>query len=301
MTTLLLLCSGLLTQTPLEPGNHLLRLTVDDRPRSYLVHLPPRYDPTRPTPIVLVYHGALMNGPMMVKYSGLSDKADEAGFVAVYPNGTGAGEAFLTWNSWGLDGPRKKERPDDVKFTASLLDDLATRVNVDPKRVYACGMSNGGMMCYRLAAELADRIAAIAPVAGTLVLETCEPKRPISVIHFHGTTDPLVPFADSSRRPRGFFKVKTVEESVKLLAAADECPPDPEVTELPDTADDQTTVKRTTWGPGKENTEVILYTIAGGGHTWPGQRPQLKFLGPTAQDISANDLIWEFFEKHQMP
>ena len=106
----------------------------------------------------------MMNGAMMARFCGLSEKADQSGFVVVYANGTGSTPLFLYWDSGGVRG----RVADDVGYTAKLLDDLATVVHVDSKRVFATGMSNGAMMCYRLAAELSDRIAAIAPIAGTM-------------------------------------------------------------------------------------------------------------------------------------
>lgn len=175
---------------PLGPGEYVRTLTVGGVKRTYLVHIPAAHDPKKSAPVVLALHGAGMNGPMMVWFSGLNRKADEAGFVVVYPSGTGTGP-FLTWNageSWGRRG-----KPDDVAFIARLLDDLGTVVRVDPKRVYACGMSNGAMMCYRLAAELSDRIAAIAPVAGTIACRHERPGRAVPVIHFHGSADRIVP------------------------------------------------------------------------------------------------------------
>lgn len=144
-----------------------------------------------------------MDGSMMVWFSGLNKKSEESGFIVVYPSGTGVGP-FRTWNAGGFSGKMAEGKADDVAFIGKLLDDLNGFVKVDEKRVYACGMSNGGMMCYRLAAELFDRIAAIAPVAGTIAIEDSKPKRPVPVMHFHGTKDDLVPFemADhpSSRR-----------------------------------------------------------------------------------------------------
>ncbi len=119
---------------------------------------------------------------MMARFCSLNEKADRSGFVVVYPNGTGASSFFLYWDAGGVRG----RISDDVGYMAKLLDDLATVVNVDPRRVYATGMSNGAMMCYRLASELSDRIAAIAPVAGTMAIEPCRPRRPVSVLHFHG-------------------------------------------------------------------------------------------------------------------
>ena len=125
----------------------------------------------------------------MVRFCGLNEKADQEGFIAVYPNGTGRLEPMLTWNGGNCCGYAQWNNVDDVGFTRALLDDLAKVVNVDAKRVFATGISNGGIMCYRLASELSDRIAAIAPVSGTMGTLTCNPKRPVSVIHFHGTED----------------------------------------------------------------------------------------------------------------
>ena len=190
--------------------------------------------------------------------------------------------------------------PDDVKFVSMLLDDLATVVNVDPKRVYATGMSNGGMMCYRLAAELSDRIAAIAPVSGTMAIPDYKPKRPVPVMHFHGTADTIVPFSGPSGRTPKFLTFKSVEETIRLCAEANGCPETPTVTDLPDDIEDGTTVKQKTFGPGTDGAEVVLVEIEGGGHTWPGQEPPVRFIGKSTKDISANDLMWEFFQKHPM-
>jgi len=285
---------------PLGPGDHNLSLKMGDVTRSYLVHVPPKYDPTKATPIVLVLHGAWTDGAIMVPFCGMNKKADEAGFIAVYPNGTGLANLMLTWNSGGLRGKMADGKADDVGFLEKLLDDLATVVNVDNKRVYATGMSNGGMMCYRLAAELSDRIAAIAPVAGTMAIENYKPKRPVPVMHFHGAADKIVPFAGPSDRTPKFLAFKSVEETIKVCAKANGCSQDPDISTLPDSADDGTTVERKTYRPGKEGADVILFVIEGGGHTWPGQEPPVGFIGKSTKDISANDLIWEFFQRHPM-
>ena len=290
---------------PLTPGDHRRELTAGGRARSYLVHVPPKYDATRPTPVVLAFHGAMMNARMMVSFSALSDKADEAGFVVVYPNGTGLGEAALFWNA-GAEPKADGRPPDDVAFVAALLDDLATVVNVDAKRVYAAGMSNGGMMCHRLAAELSDRIAAVAPVTGTLALpaKRVRPKRAVPVIHFHGTADTMVPFEGPRGGPRRGTAVTleflSVAKTIDAWVEANGCPAEPAVNDLPDKADDGTTVTRTVYGPGRDGAEVVLVTVTGGGHTWPGQPPPVKFLGKSTADVSANDLLWEFFERHPM-
>lgn len=288
-----------LAASPLGPGDHNRSLKLGERTRSYLVHVPPQYDPKRPTPVVLVLHGAGTNGGITVSFTGMSKKADQAGFVAVYPNGTGLAGLMLTWNAGGF---RKKQdgEADDVAFTRKVLDDLATIVNVDPKRVYATGMSNGGMMCYRLAAELSDRIAAIAPVAGTMAIEKYAPKRPVPVMHFHGAADKMVPFGGPDSRTPKFLGFKSVEDTIKICVKANGCPEEPETVTLPDKAADGTSVTKKTYGPGKGGSEVVLFIIEGGGHTWPGQQPAVGFIGKSSKNISANDLIWEFFKKHPM-
>jgi hypothetical protein len=158
ITIALLLVSTLAGAEHLASGDHTRTLQQDGRTRSYIVHVPPKHDPKQPTPVVLAFHGAWTNAPLMALSTGLSAKADEAGFIVVYPNGSGKDDFFLFWNCGGYRGPVPGKRPDDVAFVKAILDDLATLANVDPKRIYATGMSNGGMMCYRLAAELSERI-----------------------------------------------------------------------------------------------------------------------------------------------
>jgi len=284
----------------LTPGDHTRTLTVDGRKRSYLVHVPKTYDPKRPTPVVLIFHGAGTNAKIMVRLCGMNKKSDEAGFLAVYPNGTGAG-FLLTFNSGGLPERVADRWPDDVKYVDKLLDDLQTVANVDKKRVYATGLSNGGMMCYRLAAELSQRIAAVAAVAGTLSVDKPPPKRPVPVLHFHGTADRIVPYTGPKNGAEKFLAFKSVAETVRIWTGWNRCRHKPQVTKLENKADDGTTVLRKRYPPKKGGGEVVLYVIQGGGHTWPGQRPRLPFLGKSSNDISANDLIWEFFQRHKLP
>lgn len=283
---------------PLGPGDHTRTLMTGELQRSYLVHVPKGYDPKKPAPIVLALHGAAMNGEMMVWFSGLNKKSDEAGFIVVYPSGTGTGP-FRTWNAGGFKGKMAEGRADDVAFIGKVLDDLGTVLTVDEKRVYACGMSNGAMMCYRLAAELSDRIAAVAPVAGTIAIEESKPKRPVSVLHIHGTRDTFVPFEMGNGKTPGFLKLTSVEDSIQTWVKINECEEKPKKDELSKDGDDMK-VTRKTYGGGKDGAEVVLVTIEGGGHTWPGQKPPVGFIGKSAQNVSANDLIWEFFQKHPM-
>jgi polyhydroxybutyrate depolymerase len=294
----LVLLSVPASAAPLGPGDHTRTLMMGEQRRTYLVHIPKSYNPKRPAAVVLALHGAAMNGPLMAQFSGLSETSDQAGFIVVYPNGTGRG-TFLTWNAGNFPGPLAEHHPDDVAFIARVIDDLASFVKVDQKKVYATGMSNGAMMCYRLAAELSERIAAIAPVAGTIAIDDSKPKRPVPVIHFHGTKDGLVPFAAANGNTPAFIKLQGVAESVQTWVKLNGCPPQPKTDQLSKTGDEMR-VTRQTYGGGKRGAAVVLITIEGGGHTWPGMAPMVAFLGKSAMNISANDLMWEFFQKHKL-
>jgi polyhydroxybutyrate depolymerase len=239
----------------------------------------------------------MMNAAMMARFCGLSEKADQAGFVVVYANGTGSTPFFLYWDAGGVRG----RAADDVGYVAKLLDDLATVVKVDHKRVFATGMSNGAMMCYRLAAELSQRIAAIAPIAGTVAVDRCEPRRAVSVLHFHGTRDGLVLYGGPDERTPKNIKFLSVEDTIRIWVEVNGCPKTPVIEDLQDVANDGTKVRKRQYGPGKEGTEVILYVIEGGGHTWPGRDARVRFLGKSTKDVSANDLMWDFFQRHPMP
>jgi polyhydroxybutyrate depolymerase len=159
-------------------------------------------------------------------------------------------------------------------------------------------MSNGGMMCYRLAAELSDRIVAIAPIAGTIAIDESNPRRPVPVMHFHGMKDRIVPFELGKGRTPGFMRLKDVDGSVQTWVKLNECEDKP-VTEVLSKEGDELKVLRKTYVGGKEGAEVVLVVIEDGGHTWPGQPPPVGFIGKSATNVSANDLMWEFFQKHK--
>jgi polyhydroxybutyrate depolymerase len=285
----------------LDPGDHTRSLTVGGRKRTYLVHVPKACDGKKACPVVLAYHGGGSNAEQMARFCGLNETADKAGFIVVYPNGTGRLAKLLTWNGGNCCGYAMLNKVDDVAFTKALLDDLAKVAKIDPKRVYATGMSNGAIMAYRLASELSDRIAAIAPVAGPMGAKECRPKRAVPVIHFHGTKDEFAPFAGG----RGAKSISgtdfySVDHSIRAWVKANGCKEKPEKVDLPNKAKDGTRTTRTTYGSGKNNSEVVLVTIEGGGHTWPGRVPRLEVLGKATKNVSANEMMWEFFKKHPM-
>ena len=301
-----MLLLGLLTlllpanSAPLRPGDHTRTVQVDGRERQYLVHVPAKYDPEIPMPVVLAFHGGGANADNMVFFSGLSEKADEAGFIVVYPNGTGRLQRMLTFNAGNCCGFAAASNVDDVAFTRCLLDDLESVANVDRRRVYATGMSNGAMMAYRVASELSDRIAAIAPVAGPMGTSECHPARPVSVMHFHGDADEFAPFTGGKGRGPSGTDFYSVQHSIDTWVAVNGCRATPTTTPLPDREDDGTVVRKVCYDSGEEGAEVVIVVIERGGHTWPGREPRMQSLGVSTRDVSANDMMWEFFEQHPM-
>src|SRR5262245_22721709 len=262
-------------------------ITVDGRERSYLVHLPSRMAGA-PRPVVLAFHGGLNNARSMIGLTGLNDKADTEGFIAVYPNGTGRLARALTWNAGTCCGFAEEQRVDDVKFVQAVLDDLASQYHIDARRVYATGISNGGQMAYRLAAELPGRIAAIAPVSGSLEVDATRSTGKVSVLHFHGTDDPYIPFTGGhGRRSLPGLRFNSVENAMRTWAAIDGCSGSPVVEALPDPVIDSTSVSRRTYRNCLNGTEVVLYIVDGGGHAWPGHSVAERLLGRSTRDISA--------------
>jgi polyhydroxybutyrate depolymerase len=286
--------------SPLSPGDYSRTVQVDGSERSYLVHVPPQYVADSPTPVVLAFHGGGANAHNMVGFSGLNHKADQSGFIAVYPEGTGRLERMLTFNAGNCCGQASARNVDDVAFVRHVLDDLEGVANVDRRRVFATGMSNGAMMAYRLASEMSDRIAAIAPVSGPMGTKDCRPGRAVPVMHFHGDADEFAPFSGGKGRGPTGTDFYSVDHSINAWVDANECKKNPRTTQLPDREKDGTTVKQVRYESGKEGAEVVLVVIEGGGHTWPGNEPRMRSLGVSTRDISANDMMWEFFQQHPM-
>jgi polyhydroxybutyrate depolymerase len=278
-------------------------LVHDGRERTYLVHLPPGYDGSAPVPMVIVLHGGGGNPRNADEMSRMSEKADREGFIAVYPAGTGALPGrLLTWNGGFCCGYAMQHDVDDVGFISALIDGMIADYGVDPARVYVTGISNGGIMSYRLAAELPDKIAAIAPVAGSAGGQSGEgsgmiinrPDGPVSVIAFHGTADARVPYEGGRpayERSKGAYSYLSVNGSAMLWVEANNCTAAPRVTM-------EGNLTWTTYAGGDNGTEVVVCRIGGGEHSWPGGRRGYIGGDDPFEDLSANDAMWEFFEGH---
>jgi polyhydroxybutyrate depolymerase len=274
------------------PGDYQGELQVDDRRRTYRLHLPRAYDSRQPTPLVLAFHGRLGSGKQMEKLTNLSGLADKRGFLVAYPNGVGR-----SWNAGHGTGKAEAQGVDDVKFTARLIDALRQTLNLDGRRVYATGFSNGATLVHRLACELSGKIAAIAAVAGTMappIGRTCQPPRPVAVLQIHGTADPIVPWEGGLTKGGGF--VESVAATIAGWVARDACAGQPEVVDMGGG------VIRESYRPGPKAAMVILYRVEGGGHTWPGGPQYLpkKVVGETNRSWEASEAIWEFFLRHPL-
>jgi polyhydroxybutyrate depolymerase len=285
---------------PLGPGDHERRIQWDGRARSYRIHVPPSYAPGRPTPLVLNFHGGGGNAADQEKNSVMNATADARGFIVVYPNGTGPlPRRFLSFNAGMCCGYAQKQNIDDVGFVRAMLDDLQRVLSIDPARVYATGFSNGAMLTHRLACEMADRIAAIAPVGAPIGVTECRPSRPVPVLQIHGTADPAAPFHGGQKKAlvgREIHDYRPVPETVEGWARRNQCAPQREETLRRGAVTCET---HTRCAAGAT---VSLCVVQGGGHTWPGGQTTLseRVVGPLNRDISASDVIWEFFAKHAL-
>ncbi len=255
---------------------------IDGMTRSYELHVPPSYDGKTPAPLILNFHGLTQNGNRQREQSHMDERADQEGYIVAYPNGLQD-----SWNGGECCGGAAASDVDDVGFTRRVIDDLGARGCIDLGRVYATGMSNGGVMSHRLACEAADVIAAVAPSAGQLALDPseCTPARPIPLIHFHGVNDTIATY-------------EGVPETIEAWASRNGCTDEPRVTyqegdvtcETSDECDD--------------DASVTLCTAEEAGHCWFGYPcpPDIPIdLGGSTTNINANDAMWTLFSRTSLP
>lgn len=272
--------------TPLghaEPGSLVSKtISVGGSPRTYLVYVPAGHDPGVPTPVVFALHGLGMTAQQMVALTGFNLEADAGRFLTVYPQGRQARQHGRNKRVW---------YDTDVAFISQVIDALAAEYAVDRHRVYASGLSDGGVLAYSLACRLADRVAAVAAVAATQNTAACAPSRPISVVHLHGTLDPAFPVEGLTRRGREISR--PIPDVVESWRRTDGCPGAPEVTLTYPNGTQVTTESSTGCA---EDTEVTFHLIRGGGHIWFG----VPVSGPNAA-LDASAVIWQFFRANPMP
>ncbi|HSC62809.1 MAG TPA: PHB depolymerase family esterase [Caldimonas sp.] len=269
-------------------------LRVGTRERSYEIDLPAGHDRARAFPVVIVFHGGGGSADSVRRQTRMSAKGEAEGFIAVYPQGSGGFAGRLkTWNAGTCCGAAMKERVDEMAFVAALLDDLGDAVAIDRARVYATGISNGGMMAYEVACALADRIAAIAVVAGEMTaLERCRPSRPVPVLVIHGSADANLPVeGGTGAKAFAVHDVRSVASAVEFWRRHDGCGNDAR-------SEAEGAVRRTIYASCHDGSEVELVMIAGGGHSWPGGDRLARFLDPPSPALDATAEIWRFFARH---
>jgi len=268
---------------------------IGDTARSYLLHVPQSYEKSKAAQLVLVFHGGESQPQQMEQHTGFSNLSDREGFIVVYPEGVNK-----HWN----DGRENAPQVNDVEFVRAVIEDIARSFNVDRKRIYATGISNGGMFSQRLACELSGTITAIASVAATMpesLSVSCKPVKPISVLIIHGTNDPLIPYQGGAlTRTTLGGNVLSAPDATKFWATHNKCAPNPVTVQLPDLdPEDGTRIRRERYSRCAVGVEVELDTVEGGGHTLPGSRQYLpeRLIGRTSRDMDGSEYIWTFFKR----
>lgn len=272
-------CARTSQRAPAGAGTSVESITIGGVARQYRLHIPASYQQAAPIPLVINLHGYSSNAQQQEQVSQMSALADQAGFIAIYPEGLGEPQSWKFGS--GADGQA------DVAFIRGLIVHLEQEYRADPKRIYVTGISNGAEMSYRLACELGDTIAAFAPVAGGYpALGNCRPLQPIPVVAFHGTDDQLLPYAG---KPPLLLPVR---DWAAGWAARNGCSGQPTVILQ------QGDVTGERWAGCHDGADVELYTIAGKGHSWPGSAMPARI---TTRDIDATGVIWKFFAAHPKP
>ena len=245
--------------------------------RSFRLVVPDGLDPTQPVPLVLNFHGLGSNAGEQEAYAGMIAKAEEEGFITAAGEGTNE-----SWNAGQVCcAPANQEGVDDVQFVRDMVAAIAAEYCIDPARIFATGMSNGGFLSNRLACEAADLIAAVAPVASFLGFANCEPSRPIPILMFNGTEDPLVPYAAAGGSYAAWAELNgCTGEPGNVFANGDS--------------------SCVSYGTCAEGANTTFCTVDGGGHTWPGGIP-IPRLGFTTTDLDATDAMWDFFAANPKP
>jgi polyhydroxybutyrate depolymerase len=257
--------------------------------RDYTLHLPPGYDSRKPTPLVISLHGAGLWGAAQRDISQWDRVADREGFIVVYPSGR-SGDGPRVWDATPGDASL------DVIFIGDLIDSLELTYNIDRARIYANGLSNGGGMSFVLSCRTSDRIAAVGLVASAQLLpwSWCADDRPVPMINFHGTADPDTPY-DGGRTWVAPLAFPGARRWTDNWARRNRCGPTPIESRI------AVDVTRTEYTQCAGNAAAVLYTVEGGGHTWPGggDLPEW-FVGTTTRSIDASSVMWEFFRDHPL-
>jgi polyhydroxybutyrate depolymerase len=265
-------------------------LVSSGQKREYLLYVPGSYDRAKATPLIISMHGAAGWPAQQRDVSRWNLLADRHGFIVVYPAGSDTPRMWHVEEGAGL--------AKDVQFISDLIDRLEATYNIDPARVYANGLSNGGGMSFVLSCAMPDRIAAVGMVAAaqTLPASWCTSTRPVPMIAFHGTADPIVPY-EGGQSPIAPASVifPGFPAWTESWAQRNRCDAEPVQAQI------TTNVSRRVYAGCAEGADVVVYTVRGGGHSWPGGKPLPRWVvGTTSGEIDATTLMWEFFCEHPL-
>ncbi len=295
---LLFSCSKKSNPTADKPSQQQsVNITVDGNERRFVIYLPNGFNNAGKMPLLFAIHGGGGTPEQFMATVDFRPIADREKFIVVYPAGI--------QDHWNDGRPTQPNvlGISDVSFFNQLCDYLINKYPVDPAKIYATGISNGGMMSSRLGCELSNRVAAIAVVAATIeqntVFANCNPGNAVPAIYIHGTLDGFVPFNGGVLTVGEGGTVVSHLQAVSKWVLINNCNPVPVVTDLPDIATDGTTIKESRFTAGINNSEVVSYIIFDGGHTWPLAIPTLPewLVGKTSQDMNASEVIWQFFKR----
>ena len=273
-------------------------LQHDGMQRDYLVYVPKSYQSGQPMPLVLAFHGGGGHAQFQADHYGIQQKAESAGFIAVFPNGYSRlpGGKFATWNAGNCCAQARDKKIDDVGFVRALVAKLQADYSIDKPRIFATGMSNGGMLSHRLACEMADVFKAVAPVAGTDNTLECKPAKPISVLHIHAKNDTHVLFnggagEDAFKDKSMVTDFTSVPETIQRWSTRNRCTgPVKKVLEVPGA------YCEVTQGCA-DGVQVEMCVTESGGHSWPGAEKTRAGKEAPSQAINANDVMWDFFSR----
>jgi len=268
-------------------GDRSVMLTVDGKARAFDLHVPAGYDATKRTPLVFLFHGYTMTAAQIATATHFAATADARGLIVAFPSGIGA-----SFNAGDCCGQAVTDSVDDVSFTRAMITSVAGDYCIDAKRTFATGFSNGGFLAYRLACELSDKIAAVAPVSGGLHIEVsaCKPGRPVPLFHVHGTNDLLVPYDGG-----GAGNAKPVSASIDAFRTSNGCAAGAGTVVF--TKGD---VSCTKWSGCTAGADVELCTVSGGGHQWPGGA-ELPYGPNLSLNLDTSSAVADFFATHPMP
>lgn len=292
----------------LVAGDHTVTLQHGGRERSAIVHMPQRAAERPALPVILSFHGGGGHGANQKEYSLLDALAESENFLAVYPNGTGRlSGRLLTWNAGSCCAYSVINKIDDVGFVRALIDQLAEKFSIDRRRIYATGMSNGGMMAHRLAAEASDIIAAVAPVAGGMVLPMVKSGRAVPLLHIHSVDDPRALYGGGLGPPfplaRNQVLHPNIDEMIKRWAEHNGCAAEPKVADRRiDSSPRGHSAAKFVYPNCRDGAAVALWKLTGAGHVWPGGKQKVleRMLGPSTDIIDVNREMWEFFKRYAL-